>query len=80
MADMVVGLDLFPELSKIACPTLIIGATQDTQRPPALMKEIAEKIPGARYVEADTGHFMAVETPDLFVEMVVPFLRERPIP
>lgn len=75
MADMVVGLDLVPELSKIACPTLIIGARHDTQRPPALMKEIAEKIRGARYVEADTGHFMAVETPELFVETVVPFLR-----
>src|SRR6185436_13326708 len=30
MADMVVGLALEPELSKIACPTLIIGAKQDS--------------------------------------------------
>jgi 3-oxoadipate enol-lactonase len=77
MADMVTALDLEPELANIACPTLVIGAKQDTQRPPALMKEIAAKIRGARYVEADSGHFMAVETPDLFVEYVVPFLRGR---
>ncbi len=75
MADMVVGLDLFPKLSKIVCPTLIVGSLHDPQRPPALMKDIAGAIRGARYAEIDSGHFAAVETPGLFLETVVPFLR-----
>lgn len=75
MAQMVAELDLTAELSNIACPTLVIGAKHDTQRPPSLMKEVAGKIHGARYVEVDAGHFMAVQSPDLFVQHVVPFLR-----
>jgi len=27
-----------------------------------------------RYVEADSGHFMHVQSPEAFVELVVPFL------
>jgi pimeloyl-ACP methyl ester carboxylesterase len=40
------------------------------------MKEVADKIRGARYVEVDSGHFMNVQAPDLYVQHIVPFLRE----
>ena len=40
-----------------------------------MVAKAAAAIPGARYVEANTGHFMAVETPDLFTELAVPFLK-----
>ena len=35
---------------------------------------MADAIPGAKYVLADTGHFMNLQTPQLFVDTVVPFL------
>lgn len=75
MNRMIAEMDLSAELANIACPTLVLGATHDTQRPPALAKSIAQQIRGARYVEVDSGHFMAVQTPELFVQHVLPFLR-----
>jgi len=38
---------------------------------------VASAIRGATYVLADTGHFMNVETPQLFVDTVIPFFRGR---
>jgi hypothetical protein len=39
------------------------------------VKLIAQQIPAAQYVEAASGHFMPHQTPELFVEMVLPFLQ-----
>jgi pimeloyl-ACP methyl ester carboxylesterase len=36
---------------------------------------VANAIRGAKYVLADTGHFMNLETPQLFTETVVSFLK-----
>jgi 3-oxoadipate enol-lactonase len=66
--------DLSPDLARITAPTLVIGCTDDGIRTPAMVAKTAALIPGAKYVEATSGHFMAVETPDLFVELAVPFL------
>ena len=38
---------------------------------------MANAIPGAKYVLADTGHFMNVETPQLFVDTVLPFFKGK---
>src|SRR5882672_5983649 len=46
----------------------------DLARTTAMVAKVAAQIPGAKYVEAVSGHFMAVETPDLFVELAAPFL------
>ena len=77
MARMVAEMDITSEPAKITCPTLVLGAKHDSQRPPALMKELSTQIRGAKYVEVDSGHFMAVQTPDLFADHVVPFLRGK---
>ena len=68
------AFDLSADLARITAPTLVIGCSHDGIRTPAMMTKVAAQIPGARYVEASSGHFMAVETPDLFVEHAVPFL------
>lgn len=77
MNRMLGDMDLSPELANITSSTLVLGATHDTQRPPSLAKSVAEQIPGARFAEIETGHFSAVETPELFAEYVVPFLRNQ---
>jgi 3-oxoadipate enol-lactonase len=69
------AFDLSADLARIGAPTLVIGCTHDGIRPPAMVAKVAAQIPGAKYVEASSGHFMAVETPDLFVELALPFLR-----
>jgi 3-oxoadipate enol-lactonase len=73
---MLTEMDLSQQYGRIACPTLVIGCTYDTIRPPQEVESIARQIPGARYVEIASGHFMPHQTPELFVETVLPFLQE----
>ena len=77
MNRMLGDMDLSTELANISCPTLVLGATHDTQRPPSLAKSVAEQIRGARFAEIETGHFSAVQTPDLFARHVGAFLRNQ---
>ena len=39
----------------------------------ALCSEVAEAIPGAEYQTLASGHFLPVNTPDLWAETVLPF-------
>lgn len=71
---MLVDLALQSELANIACPTLSIGCVHDVLRPPALVSELTRIIPDARYVEANSGHFMHVQSPAMFTALAVPFL------
>ncbi len=68
------AFDLSADLARITTPTLVIGCTHDGIRTPAMATKVVAQIPGAKYIEASSGHFMAVETPDLFVDLAVPFL------
>ena len=72
---MLLNMNLDPELGNITAPTLSIGCKYDVMRPPALVAEMSKLIPGARFVEAESGHFMHAQTPELFTSMVVPFLK-----
>ena len=69
------AFDLAADLARIGAPTLVIGCTHDGIRTPAMVAKVAAQIPGAKYIEASSGHFMAVETPDLFLDLTLPFLR-----
>ncbi|MEO7404523.1 MAG: alpha/beta hydrolase [Burkholderiales bacterium] len=67
------GHDLTQELANIRCPALVMGCVHDGLRPPAMTKAAATMIPGAEYLEVDSGHFMALQTPALFAEKVGAF-------
>ena len=43
-----------------------MGCIHDGLRPPAMTKAAAAMIPGAEYLEVDSGHFMGLQTPALF--------------
>jgi 3-oxoadipate enol-lactonase len=73
---MLAGLDMQRELTGLRCPVLVIGGNLDRVRPPALAQAAADAIPGARYVEVQTGHYMSVQTPDLIADCIDAFLRE----
>jgi 3-oxoadipate enol-lactonase len=76
MSRMGAEMDLGQQLAGICCPTLVIAPTYDKNRTPSKVHAIACQIPGARYVEAESAHFMPVQSPELFAQHVVPFLRE----
>ena len=72
---MLAGLEMDPTFDAIDCPTLIMAGAHDGLRPPAMLQEIAHKIRGAHFVALATGHFMALQSPDLIMAQVEQFLR-----
>ena len=72
---MLTEMDLTQQYARITCPALVMGCTYDTIRPPHEVEPIARAIPGARYIEVASGHFMPHQTPELFVETILPFLQ-----
>lgn len=76
LAHMMATVDLTAAYARITAPTLVIGARHDGLRPPELAERVAAAIPGARYAPADSGHFMHVQTPQLFAETVLGFLAD----
>ena len=71
---MLAGTEMHDELTRIRCPVLVIGGSLDRVRPPPLAQEVAKAIPGARYIEVRTGHYMAAQTPDLLSDCIDDFL------
>ena len=72
---MLAAADMQDELARLTCPVLVIGGSLDRVRPPPLAESVAKAIPGARYVEIRTGHYMSVQTPDLISDCIDEFLR-----
>ena len=72
---MLAAADMQDELARLTCPVLVIGGSLDRVRPPPLAESVARTIPGARYVEIRTGHYMSVQTPDLLFDTIEEFLK-----
>jgi pimeloyl-ACP methyl ester carboxylesterase len=57
--------DSRPLLASIRCPTLVLVGDADVATPPELNKEIADGIPGAKFVIVpDSGHLTTLEQPE----------------
>jgi pimeloyl-ACP methyl ester carboxylesterase len=67
--------DSTPRLAEIAVPTLVLVGTEDELTPAAVVRAMAERIPGARYREiTGAGHLTPLERPGLFNSAVAGFL------
>jgi 3-oxoadipate enol-lactonase len=73
---MLAAMDLAPEFHAIQCPVLLIGGEYDRGRPPGVVEPIAKAIPGARFKVLPTGHYAALQTPELVVAEIEGFLGE----
>ena len=58
------GFDIYDELGKIDCPTLVIGAGEDKLLGVQASKDIAEKIGAELYIYEGYGHAVYDEAPD----------------
>jgi pimeloyl-ACP methyl ester carboxylesterase len=75
--DCLVTFDRQAALGAIRSPTLLIGGEFDRVAAPAVMKQMAEAIPDARYAELKgIGHLMNLEAPDEFDALVLDFLAQ----
>lgn len=73
--DAIEKHDSLTELSRISCPTLVIGGKVDMMVPSFAAEEIADAIPGARLELLKTGHACMIEEMDAFNTAVTDFLR-----
>ena len=71
---MIGAADLSEDLSRIRCPTLILGTT--LFGPGGGAQRLVERIARSTYEPLATGHFAALESPELVLGAVQPFLRQ----
>ncbi|MRD46792.1 alpha/beta fold hydrolase [Caenimonas koreensis DSM 17982] len=73
--EALVTFDRRAELARISVPTLVLAGEFDKVAPPAVMKKMADAIPGSTYIELKgAGHLANLEVPDDFDGMVLNFL------
>jgi 3-oxoadipate enol-lactonase len=70
-------IDLSGLFALITCPVLLVGCSRDGLKPPRECAEAAARIEHGRFAEADSGHFVAVQSPDLFADLLSDFLEEH---
>ena len=75
--DAIDAADLRPEAPGIKVPALVISGTHDLAATPAQGRELAQAIPGARYVELDASHISNIEQVEAFTKTVLDFLTEQ---
>ncbi len=66
--------DVREAVTAIRVPTLVITGTQDAATTPAEGRYLAERIPGARYVELNAAHISNIEQGDRFTSELSSFL------
>jgi 3-oxoadipate enol-lactonase len=67
--------DLEPLLHRMRVPTLVVCGEFDQATPPALNKAIADKVPGAAYVQLPgCGHCPPLEQPQAFLAAIKDFV------
>ncbi|SMH34553.1 3-oxoadipate enol-lactonase [Azospirillum agricola] len=72
--------DLRAANAGITAPTLVVVGDQDLATPPALARELAASIPGARFtLLPDAAHIPCVERPDELAALIDGFLRGLPL-
>lgn len=62
-------------ISAIRLPTLVIAGAKDPATPPASGRFIADRIPGAQYVELPATHLSNIEAPTQFTSELIRFLK-----
>jgi 3-oxoadipate enol-lactonase len=61
-------------VAEIRTPTLVIAGSQDAATPAADGRDLAGKIPGARYIELDASHLSNIEAAGNFTAALLDFL------
>jgi len=69
--------DLREAISRINLPTLVISGAQDTATTPADGRFVAEKIPGAQYLELNAAHLSNIEAAEPFTTALLNFLERQ---
>ena len=67
------------KLAEVAVPTLVICGDEDKLTPPAIARQMAQTIPGAKLaILEQAGHLSNIEQPGAFNAALLEFLRSQP--
>ena len=66
--------NLESRLPELKVPSQFIAGMHDPLRTPAIVSDLAAKVPGAKYEAVDSGHFMHVQTPQLVADKIRAFV------
>ena len=69
--------DLRAAVSRVNLPTLVISGAQDAATTPADGRFIAEKVPGAKYLELNAAHLSNIEAAEPFTTALLKFLEQQ---
>lgn len=62
------------ELAQLRCPVLFTAGRHDSLRPPSVIEPMAKQVPGAQFLDLNSGHFASVQTPGLMAQAIHYFL------
>lgn len=69
--DALSGWDGRADLGRISCPTLVVAGDEDPSTPPEVLREIADGVPGAKFVTlSPAAHVPTVEMPERVSEVL----------
>jgi 3-oxoadipate enol-lactonase len=71
---MLANGDVSGDLDRVKCPTLFTAGRHDALRPPADIAPMAARIPGAQFLELNSGHFASIQTPGIMAQAIHYFL------
>ena len=60
--------DISEELRQIKCPTLVTAGRHDSLRPTSAIEPMSKRIPGAQFLELNSGHFASIQTPGIMAQ------------
>jgi pimeloyl-ACP methyl ester carboxylesterase len=73
--DALDGLELRPELARVRCPALVLGAELDRTFPLECSRALAGALTGATLeIVEGVGHAVVVEAPDRVAQILESFL------
>jgi 3-oxoadipate enol-lactonase len=76
--EAVVNYHDFPSVETITVPCLVLVGAEDTVAKPEIMRDMAERIPGAEFhVIEKAAHLSNIDQPTVFNERVLNFLRQQ---
>ena len=76
-ADGLAEFDFRPDLAKVTAKTLVISGKHDGLNPPSEGKEIADLIPGAKFVEFEhSGHAPGIEETEKYMALISEFIEQ----
>lgn len=70
--------DLSERVGRVTAPALVVGGAEDLVTPPQRVRELAERLPQARFeLIKQAGHLPSIEQPEVLAAKIHQFLQEN---